>query len=962
MATYNVVYDYSSAPTLRRFALSNKRVRLALGPFGCLRGDVKIITEQGLLRIADIKHPMRVLSWDERCQKYVLSEASIPYRKGTDYLYRVLTRRGEFAAAEYHRVFCADHKYRQVKNLRVGDALFLSLPDHLLKSASDGTIIEIERLKVKEDYYDLHVFGTNNYVTEDGTVHHNSGKSSAMVMEIIRRAHEQKPSPDGVRRSRWAVIRNCYDDQTEILTEKRGWQLFKDLLAGDKVATLRNNRLVYQRPNGVAVHPYKGKMLGFEGENVDFLVTPDHKMWVSKRESRKKVWSDYHIQTAEQIFGKELRRVKRDCEWQGKTSLPLAFFELLGFWFAEGSYGIYNNTPRIVITQSNRDGIEYARRLLGQADINFAEWKRSDGGINFVLKNSNANYMLFQKLVCNAGKAIEKAVPQEILNAPSKHLQAFLKGYIFGDGSIYKGTPVISTGSKRMADQLQEIALKAGYVANVRILGDSRNKPINYRGRIIRANSVTYGVTLVGKRRYAPVLRATKNSKYPSKYRGWYKQDYDGLVYCVEMEEIPVYVRRKGKGFWCLRTYSQLRDTTIKTFHDWFPPQMFGDYRITDHSFYITKFPGVELEVLFRALDRPDQVSNLLSLELTGAWFNEAREIPQEIIEAMDARIGRYPSARDGGCSWYGIIMDTNPPDEDSYLYRMFEIVRPDDWENFKQPSGLSPHAENINHLPKNYYTNLAKGKDERYIRVYVHGQYGYMLTGKPVFSGFVDSVHVAPRVLSPLEGIDLIAGFDFGLQPCCAIGQITPYGQLRIIDELVSDGMAIKQFSINQLLPLLRQKYFKHNIMGFGDPAGNTRSQTDESTCFDVLHSAEIGLVNIVPAETNALVPRLNAVEKFLNKMVHGEPGFILSPNCRYLRKALNGGYHYPLEKSYRGGVPETKPMPMKNFSSHIADALEYLCLYVDIKEEYDKRKMDFVRKVGIQLPHHPATRIGGY
>ncbi|MEN6455488.1 MAG: hypothetical protein ABFD10_14625, partial [Prolixibacteraceae bacterium] len=38
----------------------------------------------------------------------------------------------------------------------------------------------------------------------------NSGKSSACVMEIIRRAHEQKASPDGIRRSRWAVVRNSY--------------------------------------------------------------------------------------------------------------------------------------------------------------------------------------------------------------------------------------------------------------------------------------------------------------------------------------------------------------------------------------------------------------------------------------------------------------------------------------------------------------------------------------------------------------------------------------------------------------------------------------------------------------------------------------------------------------------------------------------------------------------------------
>ena len=171
-------------------------------------------------------------------------------------------------------------------------------------------------------------------------------------------------------------------------------------------------------------------------------------------------------------------------------------------------------------------------------------------------------------------------------------------------------------------------------------------------------------------------------------------------------------------------SYGQLKDTTIRTFHDWFPPKIFGEYRVTDHMYIITKFPGVHIEILFRALDRPDQVSNLLSLEVTGAWFNEVREIPKTIIEAMDARIGRYPSKRDGGPSWFGIIMDTNPPDEDSYLYKMFEVVRPDNWKIFKQPSGLSTHAENTKHLPKGYYTNLAKGKDEMYKHIYIDGQY----------------------------------------------------------------------------------------------------------------------------------------------------------------------------------------------------------------------------------------------
>jgi hypothetical protein len=406
-------------------------------------------------------------------------------------------------------------------------------------------------------------------------------------------------------------------------------------------------------------------------------------------------------------------------------------------------------------------------------------------------------------------------------------------------------------------------------------------------------------------------------------------------------------------------SYGQLKDTTIKTFHDWFPPKLFGEWRVTDHTYLITKFPGVHLEVMFRALDRPDQVSNLLSLEVTYAWFNEVREIPRTIIEAMDSRIGRYPSKRDGGPTWHGIIMDTNPPDEDSYLYKMFEKLKSDGWEMFKQPSGLSVQAENLSHLPNNYYKNLAKGKDEMYIRIYIHGQYGYLVAGKPVFASFRDNVHVSPRALEPEKGFDVLIGFDFGLQPACAIAQLTPLGQLRIMDELVSDGMGLRQFCENQLLPLLRKKYFGMNVMGFGDPSGTSRMPTDETTCFDILHSAEIGLSNIHEASTNALVPRVGAVENFLNKMYAGEPSFILSPNCHFIRKAMNGAYHY--DKDTKGSGEEYKAVPVKNFASHISDALEYLCLYVTEKESYDKQRKAFLSQIKRET-YRPASNLAAY
>ena len=108
--------------------------------------------------------------------------------------------------------------------------------------------------QVLYDYSDvptLKKFALSNVRTRCAMGPFGSGKSSACVMEIIRRAHMQAPGPDGIRRSRWAVIRNCYSDDTEILTEKRGWQLFKNLLPHDKVAIYDHGVMRFEIPREI---------------------------------------------------------------------------------------------------------------------------------------------------------------------------------------------------------------------------------------------------------------------------------------------------------------------------------------------------------------------------------------------------------------------------------------------------------------------------------------------------------------------------------------------------------------------------------------------------------------------------------------------------------------------------------------------------------------------------------------
>ena len=398
-------------------------------------------------------------------------------------------------------------------------------------------------------------------------------------------------------------------------------------------------------------------------------------------------------------------------------------------------------------------------------------------------------------------------------------------------------------------------------------------------------------------------------------------------------------------------TYPQLRDTTIKTFHSWLPPHIFGQWNKSEHVYTIDKFPGCNIEVLFRALDRPEHISNLLSLELTGAWVNEAREVPLTIINALQGRVGRYPAAKDGGASWFGIFMDTNPPDTDSWWYRLFEERRPDNAELFRQPSGTAPDAENIKNLPRGYYENLLSSMDEESARVYVHGDYGFIRDGKPIFNEYSDSLHC--RECEPVSGLPVYRGWDFGLTPACSFSQFLPNGQWVNFDEMVSESMGIDRFS-DEVLQHCSREYSDFRFVDIGDPAGQQRAQTDERTCYDIMMSKGI---DVYPG-IQTLQIRLESVKFALRNLVDGKPVYVVSPKCRTLRKGMQGQYKF---RRLQTSEERYGDAPDKNAYSHINDAHQYVATILfghllttpKHADEYDEDN---------RWNEHGRSAIGGY
>jgi len=397
------------------------------------------------------------------------------------------------------------------------------------------------------------------------------------------------------------------------------------------------------------------------------------------------------------------------------------------------------------------------------------------------------------------------------------------------------------------------------------------------------------------------------------------------VVRRASMQEPNAQGIRKTRFAVVRETVRQLQDTTIKTFLDWFPPGPCGDYMRTTKTYFF-RVGDVESEIMFRALDDADDVANLNSLELTGAWFNECRDIHPDIVDAMSKRIGRYPSAKDGGPTWHGMWGDTNPPTMDTWWYYQMEKLDPKDgvgfnnngWHVFKQPSGRSPYAENIDNLPDGYYDT--QGRSEEYVRVYIDGEYGLSLAGTPVYKYFRPDYHMAGQALRPIIGSarPIIVGMDLGLTPAAVIGQQDPRGRALILAECVSFDMGVQRFVRTMLKPLLYERFSGASVLIVTDPAGTQRAQTDERSAVDIIKAEGL---KVIKARTNAVAARINAVDDFLMRQVDGDPALLVDPGCTQLKAAMMGGYRYK---------PKGDNDIDKNKHSHVAEALQYLMLHI--------------------------------
>lgn len=397
--------------------------------------------------------------------------------------------------------------------------------------------------------------------------------------------------------------RGCHSEDTDVLTG-RGWVKFPELSDDDTVASFdgKSGRIKLTKPSKVYRYQYSGEMIHFKTRNVDVLVTPEHKMWCRKFNSRSKKFSEFEKfeannhpfgmkfvasvtpgwsgnyprwftlpveeRVSHKVTSEDVEYIKSETRgWPATPAksikdvaselgvhtvtvynvlndrfcsrkptaieippIPMNdWLEFLGYYISEGGLASSGKGAyKMTIGQSERANPETTSRMaacLGRMPFTTNECSPQGDGMR---RWNIYGKPLWNYLRENVGTySFNKRIPREFLEMPIDQLRILFRSMMEGDGSWdsrgNRNSGSYSTTSKQLADDFQELALKLGYSTSIRV--NPRDESRHEQFIVCLCNRKEHFITS----------------------RSVGRQDYDGVVYCVEVPTGLFITRRNGK-------------------------------------------------------------------------------------------------------------------------------------------------------------------------------------------------------------------------------------------------------------------------------------------------------------------------------------------------------------------------------------------------------------------------------
>jgi len=370
--------------------------------------------------------------------------------------------------------------------------------------------------------------------------------------------------------------RSCYSEDTECLT-KNGWKLYHELSYDDDIATWDEdkNAIVYSKPSKIVQYDYEGEMHHWKNKNVDVLVTPDHRMY-----TKTQFKGHFEIKRSYEIADKKLQNVWRATggNYEGNQNIvtiskkaylgyglkgeqPIDdqyslnvfdFAEFLGFYIAEGSLdkvlnadGSVSKSFAIKIPQ-NLGEIEQAIKQ-SLVRLNIGNVTSTQSGPNKWRDKTLATHTLCNKslwywLSEHVGDgAYNKKIPRCVFDWPVEAQMIMFDAMMKGDGSkrqertkttVKYADQFYSTASYQLASDVQQLCVQMGLRSSIKV---STKGKFSWFVLSISSKQVYYvNTSKIGGTGNAKVSPITK-------------EQYNGIVWCLEVPSHVFFTRRNGK-------------------------------------------------------------------------------------------------------------------------------------------------------------------------------------------------------------------------------------------------------------------------------------------------------------------------------------------------------------------------------------------------------------------------------
>ena len=343
----------------------------------------------------------------------------------------------------------------------------------------------------------------------------------------------------------------CALPTQQVLTDK-GWVEIKDIdIHSHKVATLDvNGNMCYEHPVNKFEYEHNGKMYYVKNKQVEVVCTLNHKLYIKRREKIKGD-KEYELIEAEKVIGKMVRFQKSmknvyiDIEWMelGDKKYKMDdWLQLLGMFIADGSS---NKSGYIQISALKPRKIAFNTNILTKLGLKYKYDNIYDKFI--ILKSEYPE--IYEALDTLSVGALNKYLPHYVWCLSQRQCIILLEALMEGDGHTYTdGFSRYGTISPKLANDISRLAVHCGWSGVIKIASEPGDSPHLIRGsgknkdkfHHIESKNTYYKISIIRKQNQ-PYINKKVNDSNEEKLI-----DYEGKVYCIEMQSSHLYYMREN--------------------------------------------------------------------------------------------------------------------------------------------------------------------------------------------------------------------------------------------------------------------------------------------------------------------------------------------------------------------------------------------------------------------------------